>query len=325
MRAFVTGGTGFIGGHLVRRLRDRGDEVAALVRTPQKGAGLRDLGCDLVEGDLGSDEAIRKGVAGCDSVFHAGGMYEVGVSKARCAEMHEANIGGTERVLDAAMEAGAARIVFVSTVNVFGNTRGEVVDEAYRRPLQDGFVSCYDETKWRSHEVALDRISRGAPVVIVQSGVVYGPGDHSEMGAQLAQAWNGSLPFVSFPRMGVNMAYVEDVAEGILLAHDKGRLGESYVLGGQITTMREAIAKVSALAGRKPPRITMPTLLMKMFVPLSPLAGGRMGIPRNLKEAIRAADGVTYWASDEKARRELGYTPRDLDAGLKEAYAAAAN
>ena len=323
MRAFVTGGTGFIGGHVIRRLRERGDEVAALVRSPDKASELRELGCELVEGDLSSDQAIRSGVEGCDSVFHVGAVYKVGVPDREHEAMYDANVRGTERVLDAAVAAGAGRIVYVSTVNVFGNTHGRVVDETHRRDEGDGFLSYYDETKYRSHQVALERIGQGAPVVIVQPGGVYGPGDHSEIGNMIRQTRAGKLRMKAFPELGFNLVHVEDVADGILLAHDRGEVGESYVLGGELSTMGELIDKTAAIAGRKPPRLTLPATMAKLSAPLGPLVGPALGFPPNLSEAIRAAHGVTYWAKDDKARRELGYSPRDLDTGLRQTVSAA--
>ena len=192
MKAFVTGGTGFIGSRVVRRLRERGDEVVARERSPEKASELRELGCELVEGDLTSEQAIRDGVRGCDAVFHIAAVYKVGIPGSERPAMRDANVGGTERVLDAAIEAGVQRIVYVSTVNVFGNTHGAVVDETYTRNGGD-FLSCYDETKWQSHQVALDRIGKGAPIVIVQPGGVYGPGDHSELGKMIDPAATGKL------------------------------------------------------------------------------------------------------------------------------------
>src|SRR5919199_64753 len=199
MRAFVTGATGFIGGHVARKLRERGDEVVALVRSPEKATALRELGCELVAGDLSDAPAIRRGCEGADSVFHIGAVYKVGIPAKEREPMYDANVRGTERVLDAAMEAGVRRIVYVSTVNVFGNTNGQVVDESYRRDESEGFLSCYDETKYRSHEVAEDRIGKGYPIVIVQPGGVYGPGDHSEVGNMLEQAATGKLKLKMFP------------------------------------------------------------------------------------------------------------------------------
>jgi nucleoside-diphosphate-sugar epimerase len=323
VRAFVTGATGFIGGHVARKLREREDEVVALARSPGRAKDLLDRGCELVEGDLSSVETIRHGLEGCDSAFHAAAVYKVGVPKSEHEAMYDANVRGTERVLDAATEAGVGRIVYVSTVNVFGNTNGEVVEERYERRTEEGFLSYYDETKYRSHQVARDRIAKGAPVVIVQPGGVYGPGDHSELGNMIDQTRAGKLRMKAFPEAGFNLVHVEDVADGILLAHDQGQVGEAYVLGGQLSSMGELVDKVAELSDRKPPRMTMPPLLAKGAAPLGPLVGPLLGFPPNFREAIRAVDGVTYWAKDDKARRELGYAPRDLETGLRQTLAAA--
>lgn len=321
MRVFLTGGTGFIGAHVARKLRERGDDVAALVRSPDKAGALRELGCELVEGDLSATDALRRGAEGADAVVHSAAVYKVGIPKSERAGMWEANVAGTENVLDAAIAAGAPRIVYVSTINVFGNTGGEVVDEHYQRDEGDGFVSCYDETKYRSHQIAGDRIAKGAPVVIVQPGGVYGPGDHSEIGNQLEQVRDGKLRMKAFPELGLNLVHVEDVADGVLLALDRGQIGESYVLGGELTTLGDTIDKAAAVCGRKPPRLTVPPLLAKASAPLGPLIGPLLGYPPNMREAISASHNVTYWARDDKARSELGYSPRDLDTGLRQTLA----
>jgi nucleoside-diphosphate-sugar epimerase len=323
MNAFVTGATGFIGGRLAHKLRDRGEEVVALVRSPEKASDLRELGCELVEGDLSSTDAIRKGMEGCDSVFHVAAVYKVGIPKSEHAAMREANVGGTERVLDGAIDAGVKRIVYVSTVGIFGNTHGKIVDESYKHPGKD-FLSCYEETKYLSHQIALDRIAKGAPIVIVQPGGVYGPGDHSEIGNFIEQTREGKLKMLMFPELGFNLVHVDDVADGILLAHDKGKVGESYVLGGEISTMKQLIDKVAELSGRKAPTRVMPAAAMKLAIPIGPVVGRLMGFPPNLAELIRTSDGVTYWASHDKARAELGYAPRDLETGLRETLAATA-
>src|SRR6185503_20895727 len=133
MRIFLTGGTGFIGGHVAANLRARGDDVVALVRSPDKAAKLRDLGCELVEGDLSNAGAIRRGLEGADGCIHAAAIYKVGIPKKERQPMYESNVNGTETVLDAAIDAGVGRIVYVSTVAVFGNTKEQVVDETYQR------------------------------------------------------------------------------------------------------------------------------------------------------------------------------------------------
>jgi dihydroflavonol-4-reductase len=321
VRVFVTGGTGFIGARMVKLLRDRGDDVVALVRSREKGSSLAGAGCELVEGDLSSADVIRAACESCDAVIHGAAVYKVGIPKSEHEAMHDANVRGTERVLDAAWQAGVDRIVYVSTVNVFGNTGGEVVDESYRRTPGD-WLSVYDETKWLAHEAALERISKGAPIVIVQPGGVYGPGDHSELGNVIDQTRSGKLMAVPFANMGINFVHVDDVAAGILLALDAGAVGESYVLGGEVSTMRGLVEAVAKIEDRKAPKRDMPTALIKMSAPAGPVLGKLMGFPPNFRELVSASDGVTYWAKDDKARSQLGYSPRDLESGLRETLAA---
>jgi dihydroflavonol-4-reductase len=320
MRAFVTGGTGFIGSRVVQRLRARGDDVVVLARRPEKAAALD---AEIVEGDLSDAEAIRRGVEGCQAVFHVAADYRVGMHASKRDSMRNSNVGGTERVLDAAAEAGVDRIVYVSTINIFGNTNGRTVDESYRRDEADGFVSTYDETKYRAHLLAEQRAAQGAPIVIVQPGSVYGPGDHALVGQMIEQASTGKMPAKAFPELGLNMVHVDDVADGIMLAHDRGKPGETYVLGGELTTQGQLIDKAAAIGGHKPPRMTVPPVLLKAMIPVSRWIGPPMGLPPNFREMISAAHNVTYWATDDKAREDLGYRPRDLDTGLRETIRAA--
>jgi dihydroflavonol-4-reductase len=322
MKVFVTGGTGFIGGHVVRKLRDRGDEVRALVRSPEKGAGLTALGCELVAGDLSDEAAIREGMRGCDAVIHGAAVYEVGIPKSEHAAMYEANVRGTERVLRAALEAKIPRVVYISTVAAFGNTAGRVVDETYEHPGQN-FTSYYEQTKYEAHQVARRLIDQeGLPCVIVQPGGVYGPDDHSPIGVQMNQFLAGRMPLIAFPDAGFNMVHVDDVAAGVLLALDEGEVGEQYVLGGQITTMRELIETLARVSGRKAPKRALPTGLMKAMTPIGPVVGKVMGQPPNLSELISSADGVTFWAKHDKAIERLGYQPRGLEDGLRDMLAA---
>ena len=322
MRVFLTGGTGFIGGHVARRLRDRADDVRVLVRDLEKGRALEALGCEPVVGDLGDEAAIAAGLEGCDALIHNAAIYEVGIPASEHRAMYEANVLGTERVLRAALAAQTPKVVYVSTVGAFGNTHGEVVDETYEHPGKD-FTSYYEQTKYEAHQIAERLIAEeGLPCVIVQPGGVYGPDDHSAIGQQINQFLAGRMPMIAFPELGMNMVHVEDVATGILLALDKGIPGEAYVLGGEITTMRELIATVGRVAGKEPPKRAIPTPMLKAMTPVGGLVGRIMGQPPNLRELISSADGVTFWAKHDKAIAELGYSPRGLEAGLRDTLAA---
>jgi dihydroflavonol-4-reductase len=154
MRVFVTGGAGFIGRRVVARLADRGDSVVCPVRDPARAAGLAAAGAELVQSDLSDGTALAAQTRGCDAAIHLAGSYRIGIRADERPAMREANVGATERVLEAAEAAGVGRLVYVSTVNVFGNTRGTVVEESYRRDPTGGFLSWYDETKFRAHEAA---------------------------------------------------------------------------------------------------------------------------------------------------------------------------
>jgi nucleoside-diphosphate-sugar epimerase len=321
VKVFVTGGTGFIGGEVARQLRARGDAVVCLVRTPEKAAKLTELGCQLVAGDLSDAEALRKGMEDCDGLVHAAAMYEVGIPAKQHPAMYEANVHGSEVVLEAAREAKVGKTVYVSTVGTFGNTHGKVVDESYQHPGKE-FTSYYEETKLEGQRVAERMIAEGLPAVIVQPGGVYGPGDESQVADLLKEFFAGRLFLLPFPELGICLTHVEDIAGGILLALDKGNAGETYVISGPATTMREAIDTIAAVSGRKAPKRAMPTAVMKALTPIGPLVGKMMGQPPNLRELISTADGVTFWASYEKASKELGYAPRGMEQGMRDTLAA---
>jgi dihydroflavonol-4-reductase len=318
VKVFVTGGSGFIGGEVVRQLRARGDEVVCLLRSPEKAAKLTELGCELLSGDLSDEGVLRQGMEGCDGLVHAAAMYEVGIPARQRPAMYEANVSGSEHVLRAALEAKVPRIVYVSTVGTFGNTHGKVVDEGYRHPGRE-FTSYYEETKLEGQRLAERMIAEESlPAIVVQPGGVYGPGDTSQIADLLEEFFAGRLFLLPFPELGICLSHVEDIAAGILLALDQGKLGETYVISGPATTMREAIQTVADLSGRKAPKRAMPTPLIKAMTPIGPLVGKLMGQPPNLRELISSADGVTFWASHEKASRELGYAPRGMVEGMRQ-------
>ena len=307
MRVFATGATGFLGSVVAEQLRARGDTVVALVRDPAKAELLRKAGREVIVGDLADPDALHRGCAGCDAVVHAGAIYEVGIGARRRVEMYEAYVRGTERVLSAALAAGVPKVVHVSSVVVFGDTRGAVVDETYRRtPSDGGYTSYYDETKTLAHGIAEGFGERGLPVVIAQPGQIYGPGDHSGIGAVLRRAAAGTLPVLTFADLGLSLVHVADVADGIVRLLDRGRPGQSYVLGGELVRLRDAVGIAADLSGKAPPRFEVPPWIPRLFARLR----------SDIAEVVRSADGVTFWATDAKARAEVGYAPRSLRAGF---------
>jgi len=311
MNVFVTGATGFVTGTVALHLLARGDAVRALVRDPARAWTLERAGATLVPGHLGDEEALRRGMAGVDGVVHGAAIYEVGVPPLRRPAMYETNVIGTERVLAAASAAGVSRVAYVSTCGVFGNTRGRVVDETYTR--SGPYTSYYEETKVRAHESALQFAERGLPVSIAQPGGVYGPGDTSGLGGLMREFVRGRLPLVPFADAGLNFVHVDDVSRGIVLVLDRGQPGRSYVLGGENARVADAFAALARVTGRGMPRLRLPYALLELGALVRP----------GLREVVTSTKGVTFWASDARAKGELGYSSRPLEAGLRDTYGGA--
>jgi dihydroflavonol-4-reductase len=307
-----------VGRAVAQRLRERGDTVVALVRDVRRAQNLVELGAELVEDDLSDVVRLTEVLRGADGAIHAAGSYRIGIPRSERGAMWDANVGTTTRMLDAAEAAATPRLIYVSTGNVYGNTRGKHVDETYRRNLGEGFLSWYDETKYGAHEVAEQRIAGGAPVVIVLPSQVYGPGDRSGFGEQIQLAHAGRLRYRALEDVGVGLVHAEDLAAGIVAALDRGRPGQSYNLAGPSTTLGEAIEIAARLGGHRPPMVRMPTGLLRVMAPI----GGLIG-QANLPELIAASAGVTYWLSSAKAVEELGFTTREIEAGFRDTFGAA--
>ena len=308
MKVFVTGATGFVMGAVTRALRARGDAVVALVRDPSRATALSALGSKLVAGDLVDPTKANYEIARCDAHIHGAAIYEIGVSPERQQVMEATNVTGTRSILEVARAARVSRIVYVSTIAAFGNTRGAVVAEGYEPTTPP--TSVYEDTKRRAHQIALDAARGGVPIVIVQPGQVYGPKDHSGVGASLRALADGKLRYRAFEGLGLNLVHVDDLADGIIRALDRGRLGECYVLGGEITTLGDAYRAVAIATGRRLPPFIIPTAILRVAGALIP----------SLKEVVASADGVTFWATDAKARSELETTPRDIATGMRDTF-----
>lgn len=316
MHVFLTGASGFLGSEVARRLRARGDRVRALVRTPERGEALHALGCDVVVGDLSDEGALVRHCREVDAVVHAAAVYGVGGSQEVRETLVDVNVTGTERVLGAALTAGVHKAVHVSTVTVFGDTGGRVADEGWVRDPATGWTSAYDRTRTVAHGRALEIAARGLPLVTVQPGVPYGPGDRGAFGDLLRRFLAGGLPAVPFPELGLCPVHRDDVAEGVVLALHKGVPGEAYVLAGEPVRLEEVLAVLAEVSGRRVPRFSVPTALLRTLAPVGPLVGPAFGLPPDLREVIDASAGVTFWARADKAMDELGWTARPLHEGL---------
>jgi len=215
VKVFLTGGTGFIGQPLTRTLIQRGWEVIALVRRPDgaKAKAIQALGARLVCGDVTDCESMREAMTGADVVIHNAGWYEFCIAKRAQATMQAINVQGTENTLGLAVELGIPKIVYTSTMLVFGHTGDIVADETFQRRTPP--LSCYEQTKTEAHEVAVALQQRGAPIVIACPAGVIGPGDPSGVGHLIRMYVRGFLPPVLWAANGRRAhVYVDDVAEG---------------------------------------------------------------------------------------------------------------
>jgi nucleoside-diphosphate-sugar epimerase len=228
------------------------------------------------------------------------------------------NVGGTRNVLEMMKELGIPRGVYTSTLTVFSDTRGQMVDERHTYP-GTSFLSEYDRTKWKAHyEVALPMMQAGLPLVIVLPGLVYGPGDTSVVHEGLVNYLRGKLPMTP---SGTKYCWghVDDMAHGHLLAMERGKVGESYIIAGPKYSVVEAFALAEQISGVRAPRLHPAPWMMKATAAMIALLGTVLPLPELYSaEGIRSSAGISYLGTNEKARRELGYAPRTLEQGLPE-------
>jgi nucleoside-diphosphate-sugar epimerase len=299
IKYFLTGATGFIGREIASQLRAAGHDVRALVRDPARGERLKRIGVELHRGDVTERASLRSPMEGVDGVFHVAGWYKVGVKDRSPAQA--INVQGTQNVLETMKELAIRKGVYTSTLAVFSDTRGRMVDETYRH--SGPWLSVYDRTKWQAHyEVAEPMMRKGLPLVIVQPGAVYGPGDTSILHDLVVQYLRGKLKRV--PKVtAFCFATVQDTARGHLLAMDKGRPGESYIIAGPSHTLVDALGIAERATGVPAPRSHPPAGLVRFLALLS------------RSEQLRVAT-ATYLGSNAKAVRELGFHPIPLEEGL---------
>jgi dihydroflavonol-4-reductase len=317
MPALVTGGTGFIGANVVRALVRRGDAVRVLARPDSDLSNLRGLPVDVVRGDLTDRASLRSAARSCDRVFHVGALYSFWVRDPDL--IYEVNVEGTRNLLDAAGEAGARRIVVTSSVAALAvPKKGEVVTE--ETPVDpDRIVGAYKRSKYLAGQVALEAAGQGLPVVLVNPSFPVGPWDvkPTPTGRVIVDFLNRRMP--AYIETGMNVVAVEDVAEGHLLAAERGRVGERYILGGENVTMRRLLELLGEVTGLPVPRVRVPyrpVLALSYANALACRVTRRT--PRMTPDTIRMSHHAMYYDAS-KARRELGLPSTPIDEALRRA------
>ena len=315
MHIFLTGATGFIGQALTKAMLQRGWSITALVRKPgsPQAQVLSAMGARLVSGDVTERESVRAAMMGADIVVHNAGQLEYGVDRAGEKRMRAVNVDGVENVLGLARELGISRTIYVSTIQAFGRTGSLQRDETFTR--NTACQTVYEQTKTDAHEIALQYQQRGLPLIIVCPHQVVGPNDHSVMGFFQRLYVNGLMPPLAWsPKSTVCCVEVNDLAEGISLAAEKGRTGETYILCGDPQNFLEIFKYWQQKPGRFIPRLYLPARIAEvMFAPMEPIM--RMfGLPAFFsRETVRVV-AANWNFSNKKAKEELGWTHRSFEA-----------
>lgn len=313
MKYFLTGATGFVGGSLAKLLREKGHDVVALVRSPEKAGKLREMDVTIVEGDVTDKESMRDAMEGCDGVFHVAAWYKIGERDKSPGQ--KINVDGTRNVLELMKELGISKGVYTSTLAVNSNTHGEMPDESYR--FEGKHVSEYDRTKAEAHDIALQFIEQGLPLVIVMPGIVYGPDGTSISDEAFRLYLQKKLPVI--PKGSAYCwSHVDDVAEAHWLAMEKAQPGSTYIIAGSRHDLTEAFEIAKEITGIRTP-LAIPPVMLKVTAVFASLVNPVISLPPMYSpETLRAQAGVTYIGDNSKAKKELGYDPRPLKQGLRE-------
>ncbi|MBL6764933.1 MAG: NAD-dependent epimerase/dehydratase family protein [Verrucomicrobiae bacterium] len=310
MKCFVTGASGFVGANLVHELNARGHSVRCLLRSKADLRGLEGAQYETVSGDILDASALEAGLAGCDWCFHVAASYHLWLPD--YAPMYQANVEGTRNVLTAAGRAGCSRIVYTSTVGCIGLPRqcgDRIVPTDESTPVSEAQMSNhYKRSKWRAERVALELAASGLPVVVVNPSAPVGPRDvkPTPTGKVIVDFLNRAMP--AYLDTGLNWVHVRDVAAGHVLAAEKGRVGERYILGNRNGnwSMKEAFAVLEELAGVSAPKVRIPYAVAWTAAQVDEVISRITGTPPKAPIAgVRMARYKMYF-NPEKAVRELG-------------------
>ncbi len=318
MRAFVTGGTGFIGGNLVRMLLADGYQVRALARRESDQRNLTSLPLEIVAGDLDDSQQLAQQLEGCDVIFHVAALYSLWQRDA--AAIYRANVAGTENLLAAARRAHVKRFVHTSSVAAIGvppaNSLGT---EATQTTLAE-LVSDYKKSKYLAEQAALKAAREGLDVVIVNPSTPIGAHDvkPTPTGEIVLRFLQNRMP--AYVHTGLNLIDVEDVARGHILAWQKGRAGERYILGHRNLTLKEMLDMLAAITGKPAPRFAVPHALPLIMAFVDELILSRyFGKTPQVSFASVQMSQKTMWYDASKAVSELGLPQTPIEAALEKA------
>lgn len=310
MKCFVTGASGFLGANLVQELCARGHRVKALLRPQADRRGLEGADYEWVTGDLGDRAVLEPALRGCDWCFHVAASYHLWLPE--YAPMYAANVEGTRHVLEAAGAAGCSRIVYTSTVGCIGLPRevnGVVTPTDEETPVAEAQMSNhYKLSKWRAEVVARELAGRGLPVVIVNPSAPVGPRDvkPTPTGQVIVDFLNRRMP--AYLDTGLNWVHVRDVAVGHILAAEKGRLGERYILGHAEGnwTMKQALTVLEEITGVPAPKVRIPYGVAWLAAQVDETLSRFTGRPPKAPLAGVRMARYKMWFNPAKAIRELG-------------------
>jgi len=314
MKAFVTGASGFTASHLVQALEQQGHSVIGLVRKTSNLARLKDCKVELVYGDLCDRALLEQAMQGVDVVFHVAAYVEIGLVNA--AEMERVNIEGTRTVLEAARAAGVPKFVYCSTIGVLGDTKGRVVDETFQRE-QQGFSSAYDRTKYLAQQLVDQAAAEGYDTVSVLPSGIFGA-DDPHFGPALKQFFKGSLKVWAGGQRVTGVVHVDDLAQLLILAAEKGRRGEWYIASTGDMTTQQMFGILSQETGVPVPK-EAPEALVRLAGNVLDVVGRLTGWqPPLSRERVHYVYDRNVRVDASKARRELGWQPRSVEETIRQ-------
>ncbi|MHB9037216.1 MAG: hopanoid-associated sugar epimerase [Armatimonadota bacterium] len=313
-KVFVTGGTGFVGAHVIRKLIERGERVVALVRPFGNPTLLKGLDVETVVGDITDFDSIHSAIIGIDELYHVAADYRLWAPDPR--EIYFNNLGGTLNVLEAALRRGVRRVVYTSTVGCLGIPKDGDLGNEDTPVTREELVGHYKKSKFDAEKVAVEYAEKGLDVVIVNPSTPVGPGDvkPTPTGKIIADFLKGKM--LAYVDTGLNIISVEDVAGGHLLAAEKGVCGRKYILGNSNLTLKQILDNLADISGRKPPSVCIPHWVALVAAVVDTAYNGILGKPPGIpiEGALMARKKMFF--SSERAVTELGLTQSPVEDAL---------